>query len=234
MGTIHESAAAAEVIVPLAFPFRHGGYDHVLLARVDHACLVERIATHPESRGSIHYEVIVVQVERARRWPDGHVTPAHERYPKPALWGTAAWTYRTHAAAERVFAALAAEQDFLPAGGVNRVPPSRTLGSARREAARADAVSKSGHSRRHPDPAPRPVRADALLGLVRRPVATIADCPLGATVQLASGAWVQVVERNRCVVTIADPDRGRREVAPATEVFAQRPMLVAAPEVPGA
>src|SRR5262249_61797880 len=45
--------------------------------------------------------------------------------------------------------------------------------------------------------------SDALLGLVRRPVATVADCPLGATVQLASGIWVEIVAQSACVVAIA-------------------------------
>jgi hypothetical protein len=241
METLHENPAAAEAVVPLAFPFTRGGYRHVLLARVDRVCLVERTSTHRDSRGSVHYEVIVVQVERARRWPDGHMTPAHERYPKPKLWGSAGWTYRTHAAADRVFAVLAGERDSFPAGGVNRGTPSPTLRAARREAARADAGNKFGHSGQHPippsAPAPPP-RADAMLGLRRKPIGCVGEFPVGATVQVASGAWVRIVTRTPCVATIDDPDRGVREVAPGTEVFGRRLAQVLVldhhREVPGA
>jgi hypothetical protein len=238
MATIHESAAAAEGVVPLVFPFTRGGCRHVLLARVDSVCLVERTSTHPDSCGSAHYEVIVVQVEPERRWPDGRVTPAHECYPKPTLWGSAGWTYRTHAAATRVFTVLATERDSFPAWEVNCGTSFSTLGLARREAARADAGSNAGHSGARPVLRPPPVPTlqppDAQLGLRRRRLGTLANCPLGATVQLASGTWVQIVEHGSCVVTIAEPGRSRREVAPGTEVFAQRPMLARAPEVPGA
>ena len=61
---------------------------------------------------------------------------------------------------------------------------------------------------------------DAALGLTRRPVGTVADFSVGVTVQLASGAWVDVLEVGSCVVTIREPRRGTREVAPGTEVFA--------------
>jgi len=63
---------------------------------------------------------------------------------------------------------------------------------------------------------------DAMLGLSLKPIGRMADFPVGATVQVASGRWVRIVERNPCLVTIEEPAQGRREVAPAMEVFARR------------
>ena len=73
--TIHESAAAAEAVVPLGFPFTRGGYRHVLLARAGRVCLVERTSTRRWSRGAVHYEVVRLKLERERqrdagRWTD--------------------------------------------------------------------------------------------------------------------------------------------------------------------
>jgi hypothetical protein len=61
---------------------------------------------------------------------------------------------------------------------------------------------------------------DRRLGLTQRPVGRMADFRIGTAVQLASGAWVRIVEPGACVVTISEPGRGTREVAPGTEVFA--------------
>jgi hypothetical protein len=122
MERLHESAAAAEV-APLAFPFTRGRYVHRLLARVDRVCLVERVSTHPDSHGSVHYEVILVRSDPARTLPDGERIPPHEHYPATRLWGTAGWTYTTHRAAERAFAHLAGAQDGSPTWSAKLVPP---------------------------------------------------------------------------------------------------------------
>src|SRR5262245_59715842 len=113
---IHENAAAAEAVTPLAFPITRGAYRHVLLDRAGRVSCVERTSTHPDSRGSVHYEVIVVQVERATTWADGRVSPPHEAYPRAALWGCAGWTCTTHAAAARRFQAVVLARDGIVAG----------------------------------------------------------------------------------------------------------------------
>jgi hypothetical protein len=220
MATLHESGAAAEAIAPLAFPFTRGGYRHVLFRREGRVCLVQRTSLDARSGGSIHYEVVVLQVASARTWPDGRRTPAHERYPEASRWGTWGWTYCSLAAAERTFGGAVAESRAHRRG-----EPS-PLAHARREAARLDASLNQRHSERHPDPVtapaiPRP-QPDAYLGLSQRPVGRVADYPVGARVQLASGAWARIVERGSCVVTIHEPGRGTREVAPRCEVFASR------------
>jgi hypothetical protein len=61
-----------------------------------------------------------------------------------------------------------------------------------------------------------------MLGLHQKPIGRIADFPVGAIVQGASGRWVRIVARTPCLVTIDEPGEGRREVAPAMEVFARR------------
>lgn len=235
MARVHENAAATEAVATLVFPFTRGGYRHVLLARAGRVCLVERTSTRRDNRGSVHYEVIVVQVERAKTWPDGRVTPARETFPKPAVWGSAGWTYPTHAAAARRFQAVVLARDGLAAGIPPNSPPHVSHANpTARGPAKGYAGTKFGHSRRDPDPVARPPRVDARLGVCRRPVAIVADCPMGATVQLADGAWVRIVERTPCLVTIEGSGGGRREVAPAAEVFAQRPMLAGGAEVAGA
>jgi hypothetical protein len=98
MARLHESATAAEV-VPFSFPFQRGGYRHVLLARAGRVCLVERTSTHPDSRGSIHYEVVILRHLAARVGPRGQCLPAGEAYPSSRAWGRAGWTYTTRAGA---------------------------------------------------------------------------------------------------------------------------------------
>jgi hypothetical protein len=61
---------------------------------------------------------------------------------------------------------------------------------------------------------------DRQLGLTQRPIGSVADYPGGTRVQLASGSWARIVEPGACAVTIYEPGRGTREVAPGTEVFA--------------
>jgi hypothetical protein len=109
MATIHERAAAAEAVVPLMFPFTRGGYRHVLLARTGRVCLIERTSTHPDSRGSVHYEVIVLRRLPARRGPRGQLLPACEAYPSSTAWGRAGWTYTTRGGAACRYDALCLE-----------------------------------------------------------------------------------------------------------------------------
>jgi len=183
MAGVHENAAAAEAVAPLVFPFTRGAYRHVLLDRAGSVCLVERTSTYRHSHGSVHYEVIVVQVERSTTWPDGRVTPARETYQRPTLWGSAGWTCTTHAAAARRFQQVVFDRDGIASViPPNSTPPGSDANPTARVAASGYDGSKSGHSRRHPDPVARPPR----------------------------------------------------EVAPATEVFAQRPMLAGGSEVAGA
>jgi len=68
-------------------------------------------------------------------------------------------------------------------------------------------------------------RVDAMLGLSRRPVGTMADFAVGSVVQVASGAWVQLVDLSPCLATVQEPGRGRREVALGTEVFDRVPTI---------
>jgi hypothetical protein len=109
MDTLLESVAAAEAVVPLAFPFTRGGYRHVLLARTRQVCLVERTSTHPDSRGSVHYEVVLLRHLATRVGPRGQRLPASEAYPCSCAWGRAAWTYTTRGAAERRYDAACLE-----------------------------------------------------------------------------------------------------------------------------
>jgi hypothetical protein len=135
MATIHESAAAAEAVVPLAFPFTRGGYRHVLLARTGRVCLVERTSTHPDSRGSVHYEVVVLRHLAARVGPRGQLLPASEAYPSSRAWGRAGWTYTTRGGAACRYDALCLRTPSAQEPR-SRVGPMHSL-SARQVAAEA-------------------------------------------------------------------------------------------------
>ena len=66
-----ETRRSAKVVVPLTFPLTRVGYRHELLARPGRVCLVERTSTHPDSQGSVHYEVIVLRRLSVRLGPRG-------------------------------------------------------------------------------------------------------------------------------------------------------------------
>jgi len=126
MATIPESATAAEV-VPLSFPFQRGGYRHVLLAGSGRVCLVERTSTHPDGRGSVHYEVVLLRRLPARVVPGGRVLPACEAYPTSTAWGRAGWTYTARGAAACRYDALCLRTPSAPeprcaAGPIDSLP----------------------------------------------------------------------------------------------------------------
>ena len=178
MATLHESAAAAEVVEALTFPFTRGRYRHVLLARAGHVCLVERTSTHRDSRGAVHFEVIVVQLAPATTWPDGRVTPAHERYPQTLALGCRRLDVPDACRGRTGLRGACRRAGFPVTRGTNRGTPSPpTLRSARSAAARGDVDSNAGHSRRPldlPPPADPGSRApDTWLGLRRRPIAPV-------------------------------------------------------------
>ena len=132
---------AAEAVVPFGFAFIRSGYRHVLVARTGWVCLVERSS----GSGSVHYEVVVLRVRRARVLPDGTVRPAAEEYPPTARWGREGWTYTSRAGARVVFEALAAAQGKM----------TPRVAQARCEAARRERVHKSGWSGAEPRRAAR-------------------------------------------------------------------------------
>jgi hypothetical protein len=213
MDNLHESAAAAEAVVPLAFPFTRAGYRHVLLGRTGRWCLVERTWIGDGRPHLPHYEVVRLQVRAARRMPDGAITPAHEAYPQPSKWGREAWSEPTLARAVARWLRVCPTVE-LEAWGLSVPSPAQEADTYPAPAPTAGILIGVTDV---PLPSPRP---DAYLGLTQRPIGTVADYPLGARVQLASGRWVEVVAVGACTATIREPGRGVREVAPGTEVFA--------------
>jgi len=83
-------------MIPLAFPFERDQYVHRLVERDGMIAIVERTSTHPDSRGKVHWEVIVVRTQPVRRL-GGRTLPASERYPGSSDWGTYGWTYTSEA-----------------------------------------------------------------------------------------------------------------------------------------
>jgi hypothetical protein len=75
-------------------------YRFKMLKRSGMTCLFEksRGGTGPKS-----YEVVILQQCQKKTWPDGRVTEAHEKMPKPEDWGTLGWTYLTLDEAMRKF-----------------------------------------------------------------------------------------------------------------------------------
>lgn|SRR5262245_58376012 len=74
---------------PLAFPFSRDRFSHHLLERVGNTCLVKRTN---DLTGSVHYEVVVLHLERPYGSPPG-TPPDHEAYPPSSKWGETGWTY---------------------------------------------------------------------------------------------------------------------------------------------
>lgn len=80
---------------PLTFPFKAGGFEHLLVQRDGDVCLVQR--------GPWNFEVVLIQHRPAETFPGGKSYPPRETYPKPTQWGTAGWSYTTQANAEKRF-----------------------------------------------------------------------------------------------------------------------------------
>jgi hypothetical protein len=79
----------------LVFPFKAGGFDHLLLQRDGDVCLVQR--------GPWNFEVVLIQHHPARAYPDGRTTPPREGYPGSSQWGKAGWSYISQEKAEKRF-----------------------------------------------------------------------------------------------------------------------------------
>jgi len=109
----HESAAVAEAVVPLTFPFTRSGYRHVLLARGERWCVVERTWIEDGCPHLPYYEIVQLRVRVATFWR-GRLTPAHEAYPPVAAWGREGWSEPTLIHAHRRWARLRATRQDLP------------------------------------------------------------------------------------------------------------------------
>jgi hypothetical protein len=101
------SLLADEHLPAPTFPFTRDGFERVLVRQIGWVCLVARTN---RVTGSRHWEVVILQHERAKAIR-GCPYPEHLRYPGTRQWGEAGWTYTTRAEAERRFAALTARNE---------------------------------------------------------------------------------------------------------------------------
>jgi hypothetical protein len=97
-------------MTPLAFPFDRAGYRHDLVQRSGRVCLVQRTSTRPDSRGHVHWEVVILCQYKERPSPRGTILPAVESYPPTTAWGTHGWTYASLAEASERYRHLLSPQ----------------------------------------------------------------------------------------------------------------------------
>lgn len=73
---------------PLPDRFRDHGFDFQVIAKEGLVVLLRKTKKYYEG-----YEVVILHEAEAHTWPGGNTTPAHERMPNAAEWGTYGWTY---------------------------------------------------------------------------------------------------------------------------------------------
>ena len=66
-----------------------------------------------KTSGVTRYEVVRIKVLPAHLWPNGDLTPEHEKYPSAKAWGRDGWTFYTLPDAEAALRALVAAQMSL-------------------------------------------------------------------------------------------------------------------------
>jgi hypothetical protein len=91
-----EAMAAAVVPLVPSFPFDRNRFRHDLVQQTGRVCLVARTNL---VTGGLHWEVVVLQHERATTWHERAI-PEHLRYPGNEEWGTAGWSYTSRTDAE--------------------------------------------------------------------------------------------------------------------------------------
>jgi len=101
----------------MKFPFNRGGYRHELVDQAGKVCLVRRVSTHRMSKGSEHWEVVILRPVEAHTFPDGRTVPACDGYPSPTGWGQHGWTYTALEDACRRFHEQASLQGAVPLAG---------------------------------------------------------------------------------------------------------------------
>jgi hypothetical protein len=106
-------------MIPLRFPFTRDRYRHLLLERTGDICLVTRDNLET---GSVHWEVVRLQIRPAETMPDGRAYPAREVYPGSSAWGTRGWTYTTRPEAEQKYRALASGLETEASAGSGTSP----------------------------------------------------------------------------------------------------------------
>jgi hypothetical protein len=74
--------------IPLKESFRSDGFDFKVIAREGKFTLLKK-----SKKNYCGYEVAIIQVMKARIWPDGTFSEAREHMPSSEQWGKYGWTY---------------------------------------------------------------------------------------------------------------------------------------------
>lgn len=83
-------------MIQIPIHFTAGGYAFRQIDRQGNVACYEK--TKPGVTG---FEVAIIRRCKARTWPDGRVTPAHESMPSSEQWGRFGWTYTDRESAFR-------------------------------------------------------------------------------------------------------------------------------------
>ena len=76
-------------MIPLAPKFRSRGFNWRIVQREGDVAIVEQ---DKEGWSNPTLNVVIIQKNRERKWPDGRVSPASESLPNWNQWGEQAWT----------------------------------------------------------------------------------------------------------------------------------------------
>ena len=109
-------------MIPLPTTFRSDGFDFKQLAREGGIALFCKTKLYKRSEREIKlygkeptfefesYEVVIVRKEPAHTWPNGIITPEHERMPGNEDWGLYGWSLQTKDRAWEKFRELIAKE----------------------------------------------------------------------------------------------------------------------------
>ncbi len=105
---------------PIAKEFKSNGFQFRLLKREGLVALFEKSKSgHRE----LSFEVVILQVNRERTFPNGITTPERETMPSDEQWGAYGWTCQDRESAETEFKKRSG-MPFPASNGANPAPES--------------------------------------------------------------------------------------------------------------
>ena len=89
--------------VPLLSKFKVGEWLFQQIDRRGNVCLYLKQCKGVSGRAILSWEIIIPKIRPEERFPDGHVCPKREVYPKDRDWGIKGWTYMSEFEAEKAW-----------------------------------------------------------------------------------------------------------------------------------
>lgn len=92
-------------MIPLPKMFKRDGFDFELVHRNDGVAMLRK-TKRGETRTIESWEVVKLDRVKAKTFPNGISTPAHEAMPSSESWGQSGWTFTNQEEAFKKFIAL--------------------------------------------------------------------------------------------------------------------------------